>query len=53
MKSFCYLRDRFYGSGGSEATVTAQTKIGWTKFRELLNGQKLPLKMKNNNVVWK
>ena len=34
MKSFCYFGDRFNPSGGSEAAVTARTRIGWIKFRE-------------------
>ena len=28
VKSFCYLGDRLNASGGSEAAVTARTKIG-------------------------
>ena len=39
VKSFCYLGDRLNANGGSEAAVTAKTKIGWIKFgecRELL-----------------
>ena len=41
VKSFCYLEDRLNASGGSEAAVTARTRIGWIKFRdyvELLHG---------------
>ena len=34
MKSFYYLGDRLNASGGSEAAVTARTRIGWIKFRE-------------------
>ena len=43
VKSFCYLGDRLNASGGSEAAVTARTRIGWTKLREggkLLYGRK-------------
>ena len=46
---FCYLGDRLDASGGSEAAVTARTRIGWIKFREcgeLLYGRKFLLKMK-------
>ena len=51
VKSFCYLGDRLNASGGSEAAVTAKTRIGWrwTKLREseeLLNERKFSLKMK-------
>ena len=49
MKSFRYLWDRLNSSGGSEAAVTARTRIGWIKFREgeeLLYGRKFSLKMK-------
>ena len=49
MKSFCYLKDRLNATGGSEAAVTARTRIGWIKFREcgeLLYGRKFLLKMK-------
>ena len=49
VKSFSYLGDRLNASGGSEAAVTARTKIGWIKFREcgeLLYGRKFSLKMK-------
>ena len=49
VKSFCYLRDRLNASGGSEAAVTARTRIGWTKLREwgkLHYGRKFSLKMK-------
>ena len=34
MKSFCYLGDRLNASSGSEAAVTAKTRIRWIKFRE-------------------
>ena len=34
VKSFCYLRNMLNASGGSEAEVTARTRIGWIKFRE-------------------
>ena len=34
VKSFCYLGDRLNASGGSEAAVTATTRIGWIKFKE-------------------
>ena len=34
MKSFCCLGDGLKASGGSEAVVTARTKIEWIKFRE-------------------
>ena len=34
MKSFCYLQDKLNGNGGSEAAVTARTRIGLKKFRE-------------------
>ena len=49
MKSFCYLGDILNASGGSEAAVTARTKIGWIKFREcreLLYGRNFSSKMK-------
>ena len=49
MKSFCYLGDWLNASGGSEAAVTARTRIRWTKFRkcgELLYGRKFSLKIK-------
>ena len=62
VKSFCYLGDRLNASGGSEAAVTARTRIGWIKFREcgeLLYGRKFSLKMKDlselckiSNAVW-
>ena len=48
VKSFCYLGDKLIASGGSEAAVTARTRIGWIKFREggeLLHGRKFLLKM--------
>ena len=47
--SFCYLRNRLHVSGGSEAAVTARTRIGWIKFREdgeLLYRKKLSSRMK-------
>ena len=46
-KSSCYLKDRSNASGGSEAAVTARTRIGRIKFREcgqLLHERKLLLK---------
>ena len=49
VKSFCYLGGRLNASGGSEAAVTARTRIGWIKLRqcgELLYGRKFSLKMK-------
>ena len=49
VKSFCYLGDRLNASGGSEAAVTARTRIGWIKFREsgeILYGRKSSLKIK-------
>ena len=49
VNSFCYLRDRLIASGGSEAAVTARTRIGWIKCREcdeLFYGRKFSLKMK-------
>ena len=49
VKSFGYLRDRLNASGGSEAAVTARTRIGWIKFRKcggLLYGRRFTLKMK-------
>ena len=49
MKSFCYLGERLNASGGSEAAVTARTRIGWKKFRKcrkLLYGRKFSLKIK-------
>ena len=49
VKSFCYLGDGLNARGGSEATVTAKTKIEWIKFRkcgELLYGRKFLLKTK-------
>ena len=45
----CYLGDRLNAKGGSEAAVTARTRIGWIKFREceeLVYGKKFSLKMK-------
>ena len=50
MKSFCYLVDRLNPSGGSEAAVTARTRIGWIKLREygeLLYRRKFSLKMRS------
>ena len=32
LRSFFYLGNRLYASGGSEAAVTARTRIGWIKF---------------------
>ena len=49
VKSFSYLGDRLNASGGSEAAVTARTKIGWIKFRECVElpyGIKFLLKIK-------
>ena len=49
VKSFCHLGDRLNASGGSEAAVTARTRIGWIKFREcgeFFYGRKFSLKMK-------
>ena len=49
MQSFCYLGYRLNVNGGSEAAVTARTRIGWIKFREcgvLLHERKFPLKIK-------
>ena len=49
VKSFCYLGYRLNASGGSEAAVTARTRIKWIKFREcgeLLHGRKFSLKLK-------
>ena len=43
------MGDRLNASSGSEAAVTARTRIGWIKFREcgkLLYGRKFSLKMK-------
>ena len=34
VKGFYYLGDRLNASGGSEAAVTARTRIGWIKFRK-------------------
>ena len=34
VKGFCYLEDRLTASGGTEAVVTARTRIAWIKFRE-------------------
>ena len=34
VKSFCYLGDRLNASGGSEAAVTARTRIGCIKSKE-------------------
>ena len=31
---FTYLRDRLNATGGCEMAVTAQSRIGWIKFRE-------------------
>ena len=33
VKSFSYLGERLNASGGSEAAVTARTRIGWIEFR--------------------
>ena len=33
-KGFCYLGDIFHAGGGSEAAVTARTRIGCVKFGE-------------------
>ena len=49
VKSFCYLGNTLNTSVGSEAAVTARTRIGWMKFREcseLFYGRKFWLKMK-------
>ena len=49
VKSFCDLGGRLNASDGSEAAVTARTRIGWIKFRdggELVSGRKVSLKMK-------
>ena len=49
VKGFCYLGDRLNASGGSEAAITARTRIEWIKCREceeLLGGRKFSLKMK-------
>ena len=53
VKSFCYLGDRSNASGGSEAAVTARTRIGWKTFREcreLLYGRKFSLKNKRKDL---
>ena len=53
VKSFCYLGDRLNASGGSEAAVTARTRIGWIKSREceeLLYGRKFSLNMKGRII---
>ena len=34
VKSFCNLGNRLNASGGSEAVITAKTRIGWKKLRE-------------------
>ena len=47
VKSLCYLAGRLNASDGSEAAVTARTRIRWIKFREcgeLLFGRKFSLK---------
>ena len=49
VKNFCYFGHRLNASGGSEAAVTATTRIGWIKFIEcgkLLCDRKSSLKMK-------
>ena len=49
VKSFCHVGDRLKASGGSQAAVTARTRIGGIKFREcgeILFGRKFWLKMK-------
>jgi len=49
VKGFCYLGDRLNASGGSEAVVTARTRIGLVKFREcgeVLYGKRFSLKLK-------
>ena len=48
VKNFCYLGNRLNARGGSEAAVTARTRIGWIKFREsgeLLYGRRFSSKM--------
>ena len=53
VKSFCYLGYRLNPSGGSDAAVTARTRIGWIKFTEcgeLLYGRKFLLKMKGRII---
>ena len=49
VKRFCYLGDRLNTNGGSEAMITARTRIELIKFREcgeLLNGEKFLSKIK-------
>ena len=50
MNNFCYpyLKKRLNASGGSEAEVTARTRIGYIKFREcgeFLYGRKFSFKI--------
>ena len=49
VKSFSFLEDRLNASGGSDAPVTARTRIWWLKFRgcgKLFYGRKFLLKIK-------
>ena len=49
VKGFCYLLGRINASGGSEAAVTAITRIEWVKFREcgeVLYGNRFSLRLK-------
>ena len=46
---FCNLGGRLNSSGGCKAVVTARVRISWIRFkksRELLFGNRFPLKMK-------
>ena len=46
VKSFCYLGDRLNASVESEAVITARMRIGWIKFRNLSELQKI------SNAIW-
>ena len=50
VKIFCCLGSRLNASGGNEAAVTARTRIGCMKFRELY-GRKFLLKMKGIIII--
>ena len=54
VQEFTYLGDRVSAGGGCEAAVTARTRCGWAKFRELLHGRRFPPKperKKDGNFV--
>ena len=54
VKSFCYLGDWLNANCGSEAALTARTRIGWiksTECGELLYGRKFSLKTKGRIYI--